>query len=179
LIDDYHLAASPAPQERIDGRNRARETLIQHIRDINKDVDFLPEGMDPLAFKNNLKTRQRDPRWEKHCATCVACGACTHACPTCHCFVLVDIPAKENFPKLKYWDSCQYTGYSRVAGGANPKKERFLRFQNRYYCKLDYKPENFQVLACTGCGRCIMACQGKIDIRKVLYDFSATRKTST
>jgi sulfhydrogenase subunit beta (sulfur reductase) len=171
------LPLSAPTHIQLEERKLNREKLITKIAALNAENRFMPEGMNPLDFKANLKARQRDPLWEKHCATCVTCGACTHACPTCHCFILVDIPIGEKYPKMKYWDSCQYTGYARVAGGANPKKERFQRFQNRYYCKLDFKPENFQVLACTGCGRCIAACQGKIDIRKVLRDFTSTRKT--
>ncbi|HEC83419.1 MAG TPA: hypothetical protein ENI46_02895, partial [Firmicutes bacterium] len=44
------------------------------------------------------------------------------------------------------------------------------RFRHRYYHKLDYFPKTYGFEACTGCGRCIVACPGKIDMRKVLKE---------
>jgi ferredoxin len=172
FLTDYHTRLTPVSTALLEERAKNRVKVIAKIKTANASCDFLPVNLTPLEFKKKLAARYRDPLWEKHCATCVTCGACTQCCPTCHCFILVDIPGRDKFPKMKYGDSCQYTGYARVAGGANPKKHKVERFQNRYYCKLDYKPDNFHLLACTGCGRCIMACQGKIDIRKVLKDFA-------
>jgi NAD-dependent dihydropyrimidine dehydrogenase PreA subunit len=43
-----------------------------------------------------------------------------------------------------------------------------MRLRNRFEKKFDYFPKVNDLYACTGCGRCILACPGKIDIRKVL-----------
>ncbi|MCK4925989.1 4Fe-4S binding protein, partial [Candidatus Aerophobetes bacterium] len=36
-------------------------------------------------------------------------------------------------------------------------------------------PENVNLDACTGCGRCISVCIGKIDMRKVFKDLEKER----
>jgi len=86
------------------------------------------------------------------------------------------MPANDNIKRVKYQDSCQFSGYARVAGGATPRPELFERLRNRYLCKYDYRPEALGLVACTGCGRCIDACQGKIDMREVMVDVLKTKK---
>jgi sulfhydrogenase subunit beta (sulfur reductase) len=106
-------------------------------------------------------------KWENDIAsTCVECDACRFSCGTCYCFLLSETNVL--WGKTRTWDSCQSTGYARVAGGGNPKKTRGARLRNLYTCKLVYRHDNFGFFACTGCGRCIDACQGKIDIRQSL-----------
>ena len=107
--------------------------------------------------------------YKKHVETCVECGACTHACPTCHCYFLDDV-TREAFVKLRGWDSCMYSGYAVTAGGGTPRPKLVERFRNRYFCKFKYLPYNYGYLGCTGCGRCIEGCQGKIDMRETLKD---------
>ena len=55
-----------------------------------------------------------------------------------------------------------------MAGGSSPRLGLMERFRHRYLHKLEYFPKDFQMEACTGCGRCIQGCMGKIDMRKVL-----------
>jgi ferredoxin len=98
--------------------------------------------------------------WIKYSKDCVSCGACTTACPTCTCFLLIDKPG---FEKVKQMDACQYPGFERVAGGEDALFEIKDRFRNRYLCKYVWKPERYGMPACTGCGRCIEACIGKIN----------------
>ena len=69
---------------------------------------------------------------------------------------------------MRSFDSCQWNGYARVAGGATPRPKMFERFRNRYLCKFLFMKSNFDLLGCTGCGRCTEACAGNIDFRKVV-----------
>ncbi|HUX94745.1 MAG TPA: 4Fe-4S dicluster domain-containing protein [Bacteroidales bacterium] len=105
--------------------------------------------------------------WKKHSSKCVSCGACSAICPTCSCFLLVDKPG---FQKVKQLDTCQYPAFERVAGGEDPLKELTVRFKNRYMCKYVWKPQRFDAIACTGCGRCIEACIAKISKNEVIMD---------
>ena len=57
---------------------------------------------------------------------------------------------------------------TRVAGGANPRRYLYERLRNRFDKKFEFFPNVLGVTGCTGCGRCIEACPGKIDIREVL-----------
>lgn len=110
--------------------------------------------------------------WEEESKECVGCGACTNICPTCYCLILNDETLKEQFVKVRSYDSCQWFGYARVAGGGSPRHKMTERFRNRYLCKFDYMNHNFGELGCTGCGRCTEACTAKIDFRKAVKSIS-------
>ncbi len=159
VIEKKNLFQEPQPyhiKEREDIRSKMVKALVQN----NKDFSWTnPHDI----VKNNYKSE----RWKDFVApTCVECDACRFSCGTCYCFILDE--SKKESERTRSWDSCQSVGYGRVAGGANPRKARYERLRNFYTCKLEYRKENFNFYACTGCGRCIVVCQGKIDIRKSL-----------
>jgi len=106
--------------------------------------------------------------WKDFSSTCVECGACNLVCPTCHCFLLFDERSKEFAKRYRVWDACLYKSFARVAGGANPRKHLYERLRNRFDKKFDFFPQVMDYYACTGCGRCIEACPGNIDLREVL-----------
>ncbi len=110
--------------------------------------------------------------WAEESKECIGCGACTNICPTCYCLILNDESSKEQFIKVRSYDSCQWFGYARVAGGGTPRHKMTERFRNRYLCKFDYMKHNFGELGCTGCGRCTEACAAKIDFRKAVKGIS-------
>jgi ferredoxin len=103
---------------------------------------------------------------------CIECQACTRVCPTCHCFYLYDGKQKDYFTKMKIWDSCMRFGYAMVAGGANPNKVLGERIKHRLMHKFVYFLERYGVNMCVGCGRCIDADAGGIDLRQLLKKLS-------
>jgi sulfhydrogenase subunit beta (sulfur reductase) len=107
--------------------------------------------------------------WNKFSSHCVSCGACASVCPTCSCFLLIDKPG---FEKIRQMDACQYPGFERVAGGEDSLFELHHRFRHRYMCKYVWKPEKFNYYACTGCGRCIDACIGKINKNELILELA-------
>ena len=107
--------------------------------------------------------------WVKYSSKCVSCGACATICPTCSCFLLIDKPG---FEKVKQMDACQYPGFERVAGGEDPLREISDRFRNRYMCKYIWRPTKFKSIACTGCGRCIEACIGRINKNELFKELA-------
>jgi sulfhydrogenase subunit beta (sulfur reductase) len=127
------------------------------------------KGLPDYKKTGELITKSKDPVWEKYSSRCVSCGACTSICPTCSCFLLIDKP---DFEKLKQMDACQYPGFERVAGGEDALFELHNRFRNRYMCKYVWKPRKFNSLACTGCGRCIEACIGKISKNELFMELA-------
>ena len=104
-----------------------------------------------------------------YASRCISCGACTTICPTCTCFLLIEKPG---FEKVKQMDACQYPGFERVAGGEDSLFDLKDRFRNRYLCKYLWKPEKYNSPACTGCGRCIEACIGKISKNEIFLELT-------
>jgi len=149
-------------------RDEQRKTVTDQV-----DQQTRAAGLDPLE-KVTEKYRhscEADAEfWYQHANKCVECGACNFICPTCHCFLLVDAEERGKFKRFKNWDSCLYTSFARVAGGANPRGQRVQRLQNRFEKKFDFLPTTLGLWGCTGCGRCTQACAGDIDVREVLKD---------
>jgi hypothetical protein len=106
--------------------------------------------------------------WSRHADTCVECFGCLMGCPTCYCFLLYDQAKKKRLDRTRVWDACYEAAYARVGGGANPRAEFIKRFANRFDCKWNQFKRDHGMYACSGCGRCLKACMGKIDIRNVL-----------
>ncbi len=132
--------------------------------------DLLKEknkGLPDYATTGRLVKEAGPAIWKKYSSSCVSCGACTLICPTCTCFLLIDKPG---FEKIRQTDACQYPGFQRVAGGEDELFELHKRFKNRYMCKYVWKPERFRSIACTGCGRCIEACIGRISKNELFME---------
>jgi sulfhydrogenase subunit beta (sulfur reductase) len=141
----------------MDERHLSTETVL---REANK-------GLPDYRATGQLIQESGIDIWEKYASRCVSCGACTTICPTCTCFLLIDKP---DFEKVKQMDACQYPGFERVAGGEDALFELPHRFRNRYMCKYVWKPQRFKASACTGCGRCIEACIGKISKNELFME---------
>jgi sulfhydrogenase subunit beta (sulfur reductase) len=147
-----------------DEKQRAmiREQAIKKLNTINS-----------RAFKKDLsarvgaadKERIRNARDE-----CVECHACLHGCPTCYCFLLSDYKKGKDIERIRLWDACYYAAYARVGGGANPRSRLDERFWNRFQCKFDFFFKYENMYACSGCGRCLLGCSAKIDIREILWN---------
>ena len=148
---------------------RAREASRKKVCDeVSGFID--KRGTPKTAELSGVVKKSYDtiPFWQDFASTCVECGACNLVCPTCHCFLLYDMKGKERPERMKIWDACLYNTFARVAGGANPRKHLYERLRNRIDKKFAFFPEIMNYYACTGCGRCIEACPGDIDIREVL-----------
>jgi NAD-dependent dihydropyrimidine dehydrogenase PreA subunit len=154
----------PATENHVAQREAIRKKTLEIVEKQAKE--FKP----PAGWKEIMPKVYESNAWGRNVETCVECGACLFICPTCQCFLLYDEKVGDRYKRLKMWDSCAYRNFTRVAGGANPRDKLLDRFRHRYYHKLDYFVQNYGFEACTGCGRCIVACPGKIDMRKVLKE---------
>jgi len=145
-------------------RERARELVDRQVKEA---------GLGRAdRLQDNLRKAGDAPVWQEQAEACVECGACNFICPTCHCFLLADLEEAGKFRRFKNWDACLYSGVAMVAGGASPRSRRAARLRNRFEKKFDFFVENLGIYACTGCGRCIEACPGNIDIREILRDIA-------
>ncbi len=163
LLKDFKEFLQIASEEVIKDRNNKRKKAEEKLKKIN------PRKL-PKSLSERVKYMHSGEFWRDVMEGCVDCQACERVCPTCYCFLLYDMPEDEkNFQRVKVLDYCYHASYARVGGGLNPLSSFTKRVRNRFECKFYSFYENFKVYACTGCGRCILACMGKIDIRKVLF----------
>jgi ferredoxin len=149
------------------------QTELSAIEKIHSSTEALlaeaNKGLPDYKRTGEIVSTAGKEIWEKYSSKCVSCGACATICPTCTCFILIDKPG---FEKVKQLDACQYPGFQRVAGGEDALHSLHNRFRNRYMCKYVWKPEKFKSVACTGCGRCIDACIGKINKNELFMELA-------
>jgi len=163
-VSEYKNYFKEATEEQLKKRQDRRSEASQAV-DANVKKNQVPVK-DQLA---GIMDKGFDSKvWEEEIQTCVECGCCNVVCPTCHCFFLSDAKKANDNIRYKVWDACLYKDFAVVAGGANPRKHLAQRLRNRYDKKFAYFPEVLGMIACTGCGRCIVGCPAKIDIRRIL-----------
>ena len=165
LVNNFRTFFKEVDPEDLKKRELSREGVSARLE------EFIKERGTPDTTKlKGLVKKHYDltELWEDFASSCVECGACNLVCPTCHCFLLFDEKSKNDTGRFRVWDSCLYKSFAGVAGGANPRKYLYERLRNRFDKKFDFFPQVLDRFACTGCGRCIEACPGNIDIREVL-----------
>jgi len=109
--------------------------------------------------------------WQEQTARCLSCGACTYFCPTCYCFTITDEGeglSETGGRRLRSWDNCMSSLFTREASGHNPRTSKALRMRNRVSHKFATYPENWGPFSCNGCGRCISNCPVCLDIRTMV-----------
>lgn len=142
--------------------------MVQKTREAG--TKSMGKPADIQAAAKRLKERFDDIEfWTAMTAKCLSCGACTYMCPTCQCFTITDEGDGLSGKRLRSWDSCMSSLFTREASGHNPRDAKGMRMRNRVSHKYWYIPENNKGLwGCTGCGRCIRHCPVSFDIREVL-----------
>jgi ferredoxin len=181
-IDDYFLveiatdkARSLVNNFKVFFKDNSRRDLDARQTNRDRVCNQIKEYIDRRGTQNTsqikgavTKSYNTTELWQDFASTCVECGACNLVCPTCHCFLLFDEKGDRSTKRFRTWDACLYKTFAQVAGGANPRKHLYERLRNRFDKKFAFFPQVLNYFACTGCGRCIEACPGDIDLREVL-----------
>jgi sulfhydrogenase subunit beta (sulfur reductase) len=123
---------------------------------------------DFSGVKEKLDASFDSPLWLAVTRRCLGCGACTYLCPTCHCFDITDESRGERGARVRTWDTCQASLFTRHASGHNPRPDRRARMRQRLMHKYSYTVETAGAVFCSGCGRCVRACPVNLDIREML-----------
>jgi sulfhydrogenase subunit beta (sulfur reductase) len=132
---------------------------------VNRAAESLTKRMDVRELPQILKDNFEHPRWDVVAKRCLACTNCTMVCPTCFCSTVEDSTdlAGTQAERTRRWDSCFTMDFTRVAGG-NIRPSIRSRYRQWLTHKLSNWMDQFGMLGCVGCGRCITWCPSGIDI---------------
>jgi sulfhydrogenase subunit beta (sulfur reductase) len=132
----------------------------------------MPAKLDVSPLKEILDKSWDSPLWDRLADRCLSCAACAYLCPTCHCFDIQDekLPGSGRYQRIRIWDSCMATLFTKEASGHNPRPTGKERLRQRVMHKFNYFVEAYNETACVGCGRCVRSCPVNIDIRDVLAE---------
>jgi ferredoxin len=130
---------------------RAERQMVRQLR-----TDDLPKMLN-----DNLD----HPQWDDVAARCLSCANCTQVCPTCFCTTVEDTSNLKGTAaeRTRVWDSCFVLDFSHVHGG-NIRPSIRSRYRQWLTHKLGSWIEQFGMLGCVGCGRCITWCPVGIDL---------------
>jgi ferredoxin len=109
-----------------------------------------------------------NPIWGEIAEKCIACGMCSYMCPSCSCFDIQDETCGSCVERYRCRDACQFEEFTLMGHGHNPRDNQLPRSRQRLLHKFKYQHEQFGVVGCTGCGRCVELCPVNVDIRDVL-----------
>lgn len=111
-----------------------------------------------------------DGTWAEIGRRCLECGGCTYVCPACTCFTVTDRKVgPDQYERVRLWDACALGGFTRMAGGHNPRKAVHDRRNRRFFRKLaHYFIQRELTMACAGCGRCAAVCHGDVGMPSVV-----------
>ncbi len=170
FIEKHSLLFADVPGILLAERDKNRSATQQQLE--QNTAEFELNG----TVREIVHRNQQSEVFDTEAQNCVECQACTRVCPTCHCFYLYDVRQKDYFARMKMWDSCMRFSYAAVAGGANPNKILGDRIKHRLLHKFVYFPDRYGIDMCVGCGRCIDADAGGIDLRVILKKLGAEPK---
>lgn len=161
------LAAAPPPDASLSEAVRAEREKARAA------LESASPAPDLAAAGERMAPRFTDAEfWRRQTAHCLSCGACTYFCPTCYCFNITDEgEGSHEKPgrRLRTWDTCMASHFTREAGGHNPRAVKALRMRNRVMHKFSYYPAAWDgAFSCSGCGRCIVRCPVHLDIRAIV-----------
>ncbi len=137
---------------------QAREALASAVKNMGRQLDT-------SDLPNLLYDNLEHERWNQVAARCLSCANCTMVCPTCFCNDVLDVSdlKGEQFERVRVWDSCFSIEFSHVHGG-NIRPHTRARYRQWLTHKFASWIDQFGILGCVGCGRCITWCPVGIDV---------------
>ncbi|MCB9446013.1 MAG: 4Fe-4S dicluster domain-containing protein [Ardenticatenaceae bacterium] len=138
--------------------SHARRLMAEAEEQMGRKLDT--RDLPDLLFEN-----LDHPQWDDVANRCLSCMNCTMVCPTCFCSDVKDISdlTGQNTERVRIWDSCFNPDFSYVFGG-NLRPNIRARYRQWLTHKLASWVDQFGMLGCVGCGRCITWCPVGIDL---------------
>jgi sulfhydrogenase subunit beta (sulfur reductase) len=161
--------------------DKGKALLPENLLSTSNEVPPAPPSSATVPSEGIAKKMRQafdSPYWGKLADRCVHCNVCSYVCPTCYCFDVRDYESKGKIDRVRSWESCQSSGFTKIAGGHDPRATKGARLRQRFSHKLLYFPEEFGTSHCVGCGRCVRSCPVNIDIREIIKDIQELGETS-
>jgi len=160
------LFASPIFQQPTQAQVEKRRAILSDVRKHFKTTTSWFSAAVRYVSQGNILEKT----WEEIGNRCLECGGCTYVCPACTCFTVTDRQTGPNeTERVRIWDSCGLNGFTRMAGGFNPRKAVHDRRNRRFFRKLaHYFIQRELSMACVGCGRCAAVCHGDVGMPSVV-----------
>jgi sulfhydrogenase subunit beta (sulfur reductase) len=139
-----------------------------------RNAEVAAECQEQLPYSSaEIATKVRESfgdeaLWDELSLDCFSCGSCNVVCPTCYCFDMRDTWDLDQISgsRTRYWDACLTREFAAISmpGGLkeNFREHHQSRFRHRFMRKGAYLNEKLGSPACTGCGRCSIACTADI-----------------
>ena len=153
-----------------------KEAALQVVAETARHMG---RNLNTIGLKNLLYSSYDHPRWDNVAARCLSCTNCTMVCPTCFCTTIKDATdlAGQTAERWKEWDSCFTTEFSYIHGGSVRASVK-SRYRQWLIHKLATWNDQFDVLGCVGCGRCITWCPVGIDLTEEIRAIRGTERSS-
>ncbi|MHB9004481.1 MAG: 4Fe-4S dicluster domain-containing protein [Coriobacteriia bacterium] len=145
---------------------------IQAAADVNQAViGTCAQSLDYTSEEISAKVREsfgNERMWDELAKDCFSCGSCNTVCPTCYCFDVKDAwnLDQNSGARTRYWDACltrEFAAITSPGGGQeNFREHHSSRFRHRFMRKAAYLNDKLGGPACTGCGRCSVACTAEL-----------------
>ncbi len=156
LVEKWSYFFEPATQK---DRDEQYEVVLEAESAFGQIVDF------DTATSRLINDEVEEALWEELGNRCQGCGGCAYVCPTCYCFNIIDQAVSDTKgERIRTPDACTLAGFTRLAGGYNPRHERRRRIRRRFLHKLAYAKDKYYRPSCVGCGRCVEICCGGVDM---------------
>ncbi|MBN2321320.1 MAG: 4Fe-4S dicluster domain-containing protein [Acidobacteria bacterium] len=140
------------------------------------DSKFTRRSFMAMGVKKVSLGAVEEEVWEAFGDRCISCGSCVFVCPTCSCFNVLDREIGEEGVRLRTWDACSYSGFTREVSGHNPRPRAADRLKRRFFHKLSYQTtKDSGRLGCMGCGRCVVSCPSLADISTFVTTLRSVR----
>lgn len=159
-----------APREHLLANASEKDLKLRDSIWLNADAKFQTTSYLAKAILFISANEVPQSVWDQFGAECFRCGSCTNLCPVCSCFNVEDTKDGDGaFTRWRYWDSCQFAGFTREASGYNPRATFGSRVQRRFYHKASYQYITRDGRhGCVGCGRCVVGCMADLGVPSVV-----------
>ncbi len=165
LVIEVGSERGAAVLEGVDVQIATEEQWQQAQQAVDSATRRILKRLDTTDLKELLYRHLDSPHWEAVAKRCLTCSNCTMVCPTCFCHTVEDITNLQGTvaERWRRWDSCFHIDFSYIHGSPVRVSEA-SRYRQWITHKLASWQDQFGMLGCVGCGRCITWCPVGIDI---------------